>query len=119
MSEIWDNMYIDRFLFVAFVKYTLSQIYSNCIRNCTFEYFLEIVETVIFCRKYFQNLLILVFYRKISNFHNSGMVSHRELLDPSIKNIFNILLIALQYTLSFKSPDFILKCGVFNNAKCL
>ena len=48
MSKILDNMYIDRSLLVAFVKYILSQIYSHCIRNCTFGYFLEIVETVIF-----------------------------------------------------------------------
>ena len=45
MSEILDNIYIDRFLLLAFVKYILSQIYSHCMRNCSFWYFLAILET--------------------------------------------------------------------------
>ena len=91
MPEILDNMYIDRFLHVPFVKYILSEIYSHCTRNCTFGYFLEIVETVVFWRKHIQNLIIFIFYLKTSNFHDSGMVGRRKLPDPSMKNIFNVL----------------------------
>ena len=91
MSEILINTYIDRFLHVAFVKYILSEIYSYCSRNCTFGYFLEIVETVVFWRKDIQNLVIFAFNSKTSNFHNSGMVGRRKLPDPSMKNIFNVL----------------------------
>ena len=58
----FDNISIDRFLLVAVVKYILSQIYSHCIQNCTFWYFMEIVETFVFWRKYFQSLLIFMFF---------------------------------------------------------
>ena len=50
MSSLWiktlilDNIYIDRSLRVAFVKYILSQIYSHCIQNCNFQNFLAIAE---------------------------------------------------------------------------
>ena len=36
MSEILDNIYIDEFLLLAFVRYFLLQTYSHCIWNCTF-----------------------------------------------------------------------------------
>ena len=100
MFEILDNIYIiDRFLLVAFVKYILSQIYSHCIRNCTFRYFLEIVET-------FSKFFIYFFNPKTSNFHNPGMVGRRKLPDSPMNNIVNVLSIGLQYTLSLND----LKC---------
>ena len=34
--KVLDNIVIDRFLLLAFVKYILSQIYSHCIQSCTF-----------------------------------------------------------------------------------
>ena len=40
------------------------------------------------------------------------MVGRRKLPDSSINNIFNVLSIDLQYTLSFKRPNFGLKCLV-------
>ena len=40
------------------------------------------------------------------------MVGRRNLPDPSMNNILNVLSIGLQYTLSFKWPDFGLKCRV-------
>ena len=58
----FDNISIDRFLLVAVVKYILSQIYSHCIQNCTFWYFMEIVEFFVFWRRYFQSLLIFMFF---------------------------------------------------------
>ena len=79
MSETLDNIYIDRFLLLAFVKYILSQIYSHCT----------------------QRLYLLILSGDCGNFwffeenilknycHNSGVVS-------------NVLSIGLQYTLSFK-----------------
>ena len=46
--------------------------------------------------------LIPLFYPKTSNFHNSEMIGRRKLTDLSMNNIFNVLSIGLQYTLSFK-----------------
>ena len=64
-------------------------------------------------RKYFQSLLIFIFfYAKACNFHDSGMVGRRKLPKSSMNNIFNVLSIALQYTLSFQWPYFGLKCIV-------
>ena len=45
-------------------------------------------------------------------FNNSEIVGHRKLHDPSMNKIFNVLSIGLQYTLSYKWPDFGLKCLV-------
>ena len=55
---------------------------------------------------------MFLFYSKTSNFHNSEIVGRRKLPDPSMNNIFDVLLIALQHALSFKRPDFGLKCLV-------
>ena len=49
-------------LLATFAKYILSQIYSHGIQNCIFWHFLEIVESFIFWRKKFQNLLIFMFF---------------------------------------------------------
>ena len=57
------------------------------------------------------SLYLCFFYPKTSNFHNAGMIGRKKLSDHSMNNIFNILSIGLQYTLSFKWPDFGLKCG--------
>ena len=101
-------IFIDRFLPVAFVKYILSQIYSHWIQSCTFPYFLEIVKPFVFWGKYFQNLVIFMFlfYSETNKFNNSEIVGRRK------NNILNVLSIGLQYTLSFKRPDF-----GYNNAK--
>ena len=40
------------------------------------------------------------------------MVSRKKLSDLPLNNIFSVLSIGLQYTLSFKWPDFGLKCRV-------
>ena len=40
------------------------------------------------------------------------MAGRKMLPDPSVKNIFDVLSIGLQYTLSLKLPDFDLKCHV-------
>ena len=55
---------------------------------------------------------MFLFYPKSSNFHNSEPVGRRKLPVPSMNNIFNFLSIALQCALSFKRPDFGLKCFV-------
>ena len=84
MSEILDNIYIDRFLLLAFVKYILSQIHSHCIWNCTFwrsRKFLFFEESIFKVFLY----LCCFFYSKTINFHNSGIVG-------------NALSIGLQYT---------------------
>ena len=112
MSEILNNINIDRFLLVAFVKYILSQVYIHCIWDCTFWYFMKIVKTVVFWRKIFKIIVYLFFYPKTSNVLKLGMVGRRNLPDPSMNNIFHVLSIDLQYNLSFKWPDFGLKWRV-------
>ena len=104
------NIYVDRFLLVPFIKCVLSQIYSHCFRNCTFWFFLEMVKTFVFWRVYIsKSFYIYAFYPKTSNFNNWGMVGHKKLPNPSVNNSFNVLLVSLQYTVSFEWPDFALK----------
>ena len=62
MSEILDNIYIDSLLLLVLIKYILLQLYSYFIQNCTFWYFLAIVETCVFWRKYFQSILIFMLF---------------------------------------------------------
>ena len=52
------------------------------------------------------------FYPRTSNFCNSELVGHRMLPYSLINNIFDVLSIRQQYTLSFKWPNFRLKCLV-------
>ena len=111
--EILDNIYVDRFLLSAFAKYILSQIYGHCILNCTFWYFLEIVKILFFEENIFK--VFLFFYPKTSNFHISKMVCHRKL--PNLSKNSNVLLISLQYTISFKWPAFAVICLVKIMAK--
>ena len=93
------------------------------------------METFVFWGKYFQGLVIFmfVFYPETSNFHNSDMIGQRndwsekwlvremigqrKLPDSSMNNIFNVLSIGLHCTLSFKRPDFGLKCLVTTTPK--
>ena len=79
MSEILDNIYIDRFLLVAFVKYILSQIIV--FGTVLFDTFWRL-RKLVFQRKYFQSLLIYFFYLKTTNFHNSSLVGRRKLPNP-------------------------------------
>ena len=55
---------------------------------------------------------MFLFYPETNNLNNSAIVGRRKLSEHSMNNIFIVLLIALQYTLSFKLPDFGLKCLV-------
>ena len=97
----------------SYLKLLLSFSLQPWIWNCTFAYFLEIVETCFLKKNLFKIILyIYIFYPKTSNFHNSGMVSRKKLSDLPLNNIFSVLSIGLQYTLSFKWPDFGLKCRV-------
>ena len=76
MSEILDNIYIDRFLLVAFVKYILSQIIV--FGTVLFDTFWRL-RKLVFQRKYFQSLLIYFFYLKTTN---SSLVGRRKLPNP-------------------------------------
>ena len=120
MSEILDNICIWAFsinsesvLLLALVKYMLC---SRFTQNCIFYTFWRLIILVLW-RKIVENLLIFVFmwskkrcnwFHK--NLHSSGMVGHRKLPDPSLNHIFNALSIGVQYTLSFQSTNFGLKC---------
>ena len=55
---------------------------------------------------------MFLFYPETNNFNNSEIFGRRKLPDPSVNNIFDVLSIGLQYTLSFKRLDFGLKCLV-------
>ena len=73
---------------------------GDCVNFCCFE------------EKVFKFFLYTYFFnRKNSNCRNSGMVGHRK-LDLSMNNIFNVPSVNLHYTLSFKWPNFDLKCLV-------
>ena len=52
---------------------------------------------------------MFLFYLETNNFNNSEIVDRRKLPDPKMNKGFNVLSIGLQYTLSFKRPDFGLK----------
>ena len=66
-----------------------------------------------FLKKNIFKIIILYFlYPKASNFHYSGMICRRKLPDLLLNNIFFALSIGLQYTLSFKWPDFGLRHSV-------
>ena len=110
-----DNIYIDRFLLWAFVKYILSQIYSHCIQNCTFRYFLEIVESFVSWGKYFQSLVIFMFLyypETVTSITQKKLVVESCPTTQWTYIVFNFLSIGLQYTLLFKRRDFGLKCLV-------
>ena len=79
---LFDNIYIDRFLLVDFVKYILSQIYSHPIQSCTFWYFLEIMETFAFEENIFSLIIFMfLFYPDTNNFNNSEIFGRRKLTD--------------------------------------
>ena len=83
------------------------------IRNSTFWHFLEIVHTC-FLKKIFlkSSDICVFFYPRTSNFCNSELVGHRMLPYSLINNMFDVLSIRQQYTLSFKWSNFRLKCLV-------
>ena len=51
MSEILNNIYIDRFLLVAFVKYILSQVYSHLFGTVLFDTFWRLLKLLFFEEK--------------------------------------------------------------------
>ena len=110
--KVLDNIFVYRFLFVASVKYILPDLqplYSE-------PYFLIVngdCGNFCFLKKIFsKSSYIYIFYPKTSNFHNAGMICRRKLPDLQWITFFNVLSIRLQYTISFKWPDFGLKCLV-------
>ena len=84
-----------------------------CIRNCTFWILSgDCGNCCSLKKKKIEIILYFLFYPKTSNFHNSGIVSRRKLPDLSLNNIFSVLSIGLQHTLSFKRPNFGVKFSV-------
>ena len=111
MSEILNN--IDRFLlFIAVVKYISSRVCSHVFATVLLNTFWRLWNWFFDVKFCWNHLIFTYFYPKISSFHNSVMISRRKLPDLSLNNIFSVLSIGLQYTLSFKWPDFGLKCRV-------
>ena len=110
MFKILHNIYIDRFLLVAFTKnifYHRSAamyfwILSGDCGNCCF------------LKKIFlKSSHLFIFYPRTSNFHNSRMVGRGKLPDLSMSNIFSVLSIVFIYMTSFW-PE-VQSC--YNNAK--
>ena len=54
--------------------------------------------------------LCFFFYPATSNIDNSGLIGRRKLPNSLVNSIFDVLSIGLQYTFSFKWPNFGLKC---------
>ena len=120
MSEILNNIYISVFsinsgsvLRLALVKYMLC---SHFTKSCIFLYFLEIKNPCFVTKNCCKFSYICVFIltkkrrnRFHKNLHNSGIVGRRRRPDPSLNHIFNDLSIGVQYTLSFRLPNFGLK----------
>ena len=108
MSKILNNIYIwvslvysESVLFLAFVKYML---YSHFTQNCIFLYFFEGSNPRFVTKNCSKSSYICVYILSkkqhnwfYKNHHNSGMVRCRKLADPSLKRIFNILSIGVQY----------------------
>ena len=119
MFEILDNIYIWVVLvnsesLLALVKYMLC---SHFTKDCIFMYFLEAKNSCFVIKTCWKCSYICVFIlsKKRRNwFHkdlqNSGMVSHRKLPNPLLKQIFNALSIGVQYTVSFQWTNFGLSC---------
>ena len=88
--------------------------YSNYTRNCKFLTSSETLETPVLWQKFFRNLLIygvFILSKKqqnlfSKNFHNSGIVFRRRLLDTSLNWGFNALSISIQYPFLLQWPDF-------------
>ena len=121
MSEILDNIYIwvflvniERVLLLALVKYMLC---SHFTQNCNLLYFLEAKNPYLVTKNCWEPSYICVFilFEKRynwfhKNLHNSGIVGHRKLPEPSLNHIFNALSNDVQHTLSFQWTNFGLKC---------
>ena len=85
--------------------------FQPCIRNSTFGYFLEIADCSFLKKNIFKIILYLfIFIQK--QVTSITIVRRRKLPDLSLNNICSVLSIGLQYTLSFKWPDFGLKFRV-------
>ena len=112
MYEILNNIYLARLLLVAFVKYILSQIYGHVFGTVLLDTFWKLWKLLFFEQKTFKIVVYLFFLSRNQQLPNSGIFGRRKLPNLSMNNIFNVLLIVLQYTISFKWPDVSLKCYV-------
>ena len=100
-----------RFILIRCYLYLLLNIF--CHRSTTIVFGAVLFGTFSKLWKlFFEENIYVVFYPKTSNFYNSGMVNCRKLPDHLMNNIFNVLSFGLQYTVSFKWPDFVLWCLV-------
>ena len=100
MSEILNNIYIDRFLLVAFVKYILSQVYSHLFGTLLFDTFWRLWKLLFFEEKKIKIVVYIFFIEKPAT-----SLTQEWLVVESCP-------IGLQYILSFKWPDCSLKCRV-------
>ena len=79
---------------------------------------MEIVETFIFRRKYFQSLLtFMFFYPKTNNFCNSGMIDHRNLSDLSMHDwdiLFHLNCVKCLVIIMPKGQSLKFKASVWN-----
>ena len=119
LSKILDNIYNDRFLLVDLLNIFYHRSTAIVFGTVLFDSFLRLWKLFCFLKKIFSKSSYIYgfFYPKTSNFDNSGMAGRGNLSDTSMNNIFNVLLIGLQYTLWFKQLDFGLKCLVTITSK--
>ena len=129
MAQLWSLNYISQLCKLKLLFWTCSKFweifvlidsYPNILLNIFYHrslyselYFLILsgdCGILFFKEKFSKSSYICVFFKaKASNFCNWGLVDHRKLHDPLMINIFDVLLISLLYTLSFKWSTFGLK----------
>ena len=108
--KVLDNVFIHRFLLVAFVKYTLSQIYSHCTQNCTFFDIYRLWKLLFSKENIFNIFLCLCFFiqKPVTSITQEWLVVECCLM-PQWKII--LMFCRLFYNIhSFKWHDIGLKC---------
>ena len=74
-------------LLVAFVKYTLSKLYSHCTQNCNFYYFLETIICFVTKNCSIPSQVCVFIFSKISKNDSRKLESVRYALSFSVHNI--------------------------------
>ena len=125
MSKILDNIYIcvflvnsDSVLLLALVKYMLR---SNFAQNCIFWHFLEAKNPCFMTKNRWKSYVCVFFLSKkgcswfYKNLHDSEVVSHRKLPEPSLNRI--LMLYRLVYNMCAHSSELILAWSAYLHIK--
>ena len=108
--KFWTIFTLIGSYFVVLVKYFIANVQPLYLKLCFLILSGDCGSFWFFEGNIVSLLIFIFFYPKTSNLHNSGMVGRRKPFYPSINNVFNVLSIGSQYTVSFKWHYFGLKC---------